>query len=202
MLVDNPYYYRMRGQTVGPLSIEQIQQRVATGRLGKRTAVSRDGQSWRVAEEFPELFADLSPPFGNPAPAGVQPAAEIWSFQSLEGRRGEGDADTIRQMVQMGELTHDDRVWRVGMQKWLPIGAVPALSGRSTPEKTRSKYIAAILAFFLGGLGIHHFYLGNTGLGIIYLLFCWTLIPAIVALVEGIVFLVIPEPDFDSRYNS
>ena len=41
-----------------------------------------------------------------------------------------------------------------------------------------------LLTLFLGGIGAHHFYLGKVGLGVLYLLFCWTLIPAIVALIE------------------
>ena len=41
-----------------------------------------------------------------------------------------------------------------------------------------------LLALFLGGIGAHHFYLGSIGLGILYLLLCWTFIPGVVALVE------------------
>lgn len=44
--------------------------------------------------------------------------------------------------------------------------------------------VAILLAVFLGGFGAHHFYLGRVGLGVLYLCFCWTLIPSIVALVE------------------
>ncbi|MGM9508565.1 TM2 domain-containing protein [Larkinella sp. GY13] len=36
----------------------------------------------------------------------------------------------------------------------------------------KSKSTAALLAFFLGGLGIHKFYLRQTGWGVAYLLFC------------------------------
>jgi len=43
---------------------------------------------------------------------------------------------------------------------------------------------AILLALFLGGVGAHHFYLGRSGLGILYLLFCWTLIPSFLALIE------------------
>jgi TM2 domain-containing membrane protein YozV len=46
---------------------------------------------------------------------------------------------------------------------------------------------AVLLALFLGGLGIHKFYLGQTGLGILYLLFCWTGIPYIVGWFEAFV---------------
>lgn len=43
---------------------------------------------------------------------------------------------------------------------------------------------ALLLTLFLGGLGAHHFYMGNAGLGVLYLLFCWTFVPVIVALIE------------------
>ena len=47
----------------------------------------------------------------------------------------------------------------------------------------KSRILAAVLAIFLGGLGIHKFYMGKIGWGVVYLLFCWTGVPAIVALV-------------------
>jgi TM2 domain-containing membrane protein YozV len=41
-----------------------------------------------------------------------------------------------------------------------------------------------LLALFLGGIGGHHFYLGNNGVGVLYALFFWTFIPAIAATIE------------------
>lgn len=52
-------------------------------------------------------------------------------------------------------------------------------------NEKKSVGVAVLLALFLGGLGIHKFYLGKTSLGIIYLLFFWTLIPGIIALIEA-----------------
>lgn len=44
---------------------------------------------------------------------------------------------------------------------------------------------AVVLALLLGGLGAHKFYLGQMGLGILYLVFSWTGIPSIVAFIEA-----------------
>ena len=48
----------------------------------------------------------------------------------------------------------------------------------------KSDVVAILLAFFLGSFGAHRFYLRQNGWGILYLLFCWTLIPHLVSLVE------------------
>jgi TM2 domain-containing membrane protein YozV/ribosomal protein L40E len=66
----------------------------------------------------------------------------------------------------------------------------------------KSKLAAALFALLLGGLGIHKFYLGQVKWGILYLLFCWTLIPAVVGFIEGIVLLVMSEQDFNAKYGN
>lgn len=65
----------------------------------------------------------------------------------------------------------------------------------------KNKSTAAILAFFLGGIGVHRFYLGQGGLGILYLIFCWTFVPAIIAFVDFIIFLTMDENKFNAKYN-
>ncbi|WP_353147972.1 TM2 domain-containing protein [Chryseobacterium sp.] len=65
----------------------------------------------------------------------------------------------------------------------------------------KSKFTAAILAFFLGGLGIHRFYLGQTTMGILYLVFCWTFIPALIAFIDFFIFIFMSEDRFNYKYN-
>ena len=65
----------------------------------------------------------------------------------------------------------------------------------------KSKITAGLLAIFLGGIGIHHFYLRHVGLGILYILFCWTFIPWLVGLIEGIIYLCMNNQEFDMKYN-
>ena len=45
--------------------------------------------------------------------------------------------------------------------------------------------VGVLLAVFLGSFGAHRFYLGQNGIAIIYILFCWTLVPHVVALIEA-----------------
>lgn len=66
----------------------------------------------------------------------------------------------------------------------------------------KQKFVAGLLALFLGGLGIHKFYLGKGGQGLIYILFCWTFIPAFLGLIEGLNYLTMSQQVFDERYNN
>jgi TM2 domain-containing membrane protein YozV len=74
----------------------------------------------------------------------------------------------------------------------------------STPTFQRpmkSRGAAILLALLLGGLGGHKFYLNRTGQGILYLIFCWTFIPGIIAFVEAIVYACTSEEAFHYKYG-
>lgn len=65
----------------------------------------------------------------------------------------------------------------------------------------KDKTTAAILAFFLGGVGAHKFYLGRAGTGLLYLVFCWTLIPGFLALIDFLILALMDQEEFHRRYN-
>ncbi len=65
----------------------------------------------------------------------------------------------------------------------------------------KSKVVAGVLGILLGGLGIHKFYMGKIGMGILYLVFCWTYIPAIVGFVEGIIYLCSNDENFQLKHH-
>ncbi len=58
---------------------------------------------------------------------------------------------------------------------------------QGTALKAVNKLTYCLLAFFVGGIGIHKFYAGKTTAGILYIVFCWTLIPSFIAFVEFII---------------
>ena len=60
------------------------------------------------------------------------------------------------------------------------------------PRKAVNKVAYCLLALFLGGFGGHKFYAGKIGMGFVYLIFCWTYIPSIIAFIEFIIALCKP----------
>lgn len=69
----------------------------------------------------------------------------------------------------------------------------------STPVKSR--FVAILLAFFLGHFGVHYFYLGKKVYGIISLALCFTGISTIAAIVETVLFLFSSNEKLEKRFN-
>tara|TARA_R110001606_G_scaffold345151_3_gene493972 strand:- start:665 stop:961 length:297 start_codon:yes stop_codon:yes gene_type:complete len=67
-------------------------------------------------------------------------------------------------------------------------------------KHSKNKVVAGFLALFLGGLGIHRFYLGQWW-GLFYLLFIWTFIPAIISFVEAIIFFCSDDIEWERKYG-
>jgi len=74
------------------------------------------------------------------------------------------------------------------------------MGGRMVPIK--SKVTAGLLAIFLGGFGVHKFYLGKPLMGLLYLVLCWTYVPSIIALIEGIIYLTKSDEAFAAKYGA
>lgn len=69
------------------------------------------------------------------------------------------------------------------------------------PVPVKNKLVAALLAIFLGGIGIQHFYLGKTLFGVLSLVFFWTYVPAIIGLVQGVLILISSDEKFQNTYK-
>ena len=66
----------------------------------------------------------------------------------------------------------------------------------------KSQSLATVLAAFVGGIGIHRFYLRSPVTGVFYILFCWTGIPGLIALVETFVYAFMSQQSWARKYNN
>lgn len=64
----------------------------------------------------------------------------------------------------------------------------------------RNKTVTALLALFFGWLGVHRFYLGQPGRGILYI--CLIGVSMILGIIDAIYFLNMDEEEFNRKYNS
>lgn len=60
-----------------------------------------------------------------------------------------------------------------------------------------NKVIYVILAFLLGWIGVHKFYANQVFQGVLHIIFFWTGIPYIVAIISGIITIFFKKADSD-----
>ncbi len=65
----------------------------------------------------------------------------------------------------------------------------------------KSRKTAGWLALLAGGLGAHHFYLGNYVWGALYLIFVWTAVPTVLALIDAIRYFNMSDKEFEIKYR-
>ncbi|MFQ2040279.1 TM2 domain-containing protein [Aeromonas sp. s11] len=98
-------------------------------------------------------------------------------------------------------LPIDAAAWPIREQASVPASTQPAPAGGTVHHRGKRKVLMALLVFFGGGIGLHKFYAGNWGWGLIYLAACTTGIPVLLSLVEFIKVLCLSQEEFDKRYN-
>lgn len=67
--------------------------------------------------------------------------------------------------------------------------------------RIKDRLAAGLLAIIGGWFGLHKFYTGKKLLGVIYFLFSWSVLPAIIGIIEGILYLLMTDEEFDRKYN-
>lgn len=122
--------------------------------------------------------------------ASVCPDCGVNQQTTLEGGHGDRGPDE-KYCVNCGTLINRQA-------EICPDCGVPQPGTGSSADN--DQVVAGILAILVGGLGVHKFYQGNMRNGVIYLCLCWTMIPALLGLIEGILMLVADEREYDEKY--
>lgn len=135
----------------------------------------------------------MTNPYDNPF--GDQGGVDPFSQQGQQGQPGQspyGQADYGQAGYQQGfpqPGANGPAYGQVQPYGQQPMQPMQAYGANGLPRAPKSKILAAVLAFFLGGLGVHNFYLGNTSRGVTQLVL--TVIGWVTSiLLIGFVFLV------------
>jgi hypothetical protein len=152
--------------------------------------------------------------------ASLNDIVKDW-FYTVDGNQlGPVTAKELSGLIRHGALNRASPVWKPGMSQWVAVGYLPDfvelvaeaplrngsgvrdVSPNLSGSGEKSKLVAVLLAILLGGLGIHHFYLGNTLRGIIVLAITFTTLGLgwIVALFEAILIAFSSSERFRSRW--
>ena len=112
----------------------------------------------------------------------------------------------------------------MGMQN-MPNMGMPQMSNQqininivpTIKKSKKNKILAGVLAILFGGLGVHKFYLGKYGLGVLYALFPFfstlialatdseaifmlSFLPSFVSFIEGLMYIFMSNEDFQKKY--
>ncbi len=101
-------------------------------------------------------------------------------------------------------LTRHDRKYQQAIKEAQKVQGRKAklLEAASAPcPGGKRRLIACLLAVLLGNFGAHKFYLGERDAGFVYLLFCWTLLPWLIALFEAVHYSQMSMVTFNLSYN-
>jgi GYF domain 2 len=161
ILVEEQLFVRIRGHVQGPYQMDKLRSLVKRGQLSRMHEVSSDGNIWKQASEFPELFktssmktvADHAISSGaNNSPQSDVPELEppvagprgSWYYATGGVQCGPVNLDELRTMIRTGSVQQDDLVWTEGMNEWRPARTQSGLalaspgntffSGPSRPE--------------------------------------------------------------------
>lgn len=144
---DRPFYYRVRGRTLGPVPLRQIRQLAQRAQIGRTTDISRDGVQWGKAGDWPEIFevpAGADPGSGGgfggdqglsiAEPAVPALASGNWYYAVGGVQQGPVDLATLQRMVASGHVGPADHVFAEGGTDWMLVSSVPQLATMAVPS--------------------------------------------------------------------
>ena len=117
--------------------------------------------------------------------------------------------EQYKELLELGIISEEEYRNLRSAQVLAPPKQSPVVTPRASnsTQSTKNKTTAGLLGIFLGGLGVHKFYLGYTTAGIIMLVvtlvvcfFVFLPIMAVIGLVEGIIYLTKTDEEFQEIY--
>jgi hypothetical protein len=121
------YYYRKLGRALGPYELRYMRQLAKKAQVNANSDVSTDGTQWLKGRDFPEIFAE---------PEVVGPKPELWHFTINGAQQTPVPLETLRQMVEAGQVSLTDMAWSESLQgEWRQISTYAELLPPGPPRE-------------------------------------------------------------------
>jgi len=143
--VEDQLYVRIRGRVQGPFDKEKLRALVKRGQLSRMHEVSPDGNDWKQASEYQELFAteakqgiqesELTAEDGQPIGQEA-----VWYYSVNGVQAGPVTFEQLQAQASPGHLSSDDLVWKEGMKEWVSGATVPGLLFGTAPRVEESPF--------------------------------------------------------------
>lgn len=171
---------------------------LATAKKYQMAIVKAGGQCELREHGEPASPVDSPSPVATRAPLAVAPIETNTPIQAAGLTALETSSPYATPQAQVEEPSHF--CIKCGTALYSGMTHCPNCYTQQPRTRRKSKVTAGFLAFFLGGLGVHRFYLGQWW-GIFYLLFALTGIPGVIALIEAFVFWFTPRERWERKYG-
>ena len=133
------FFYQERGQTMGPITIEEMRSRIRQGELRPFDLIYREGEkNWRMAFEHPDVrdgFKGLERRAlkGRPWVCLRRKKQEGFDFVTA----GPFAEEEVREHIRAGKLSYNDYAWQEGFTEWRRLGSLPEFNDRAAlpPEE-------------------------------------------------------------------
>lgn len=183
------WFALVEGREVGPLTDAQLRSLAAKGDLQPYDSVRRGRETqWILAKNVKGLFGI------SRSGETIQTGNTLDGMQSGEVRMSQGSQQQSKNLAS-------------NLCRCPDCSSSISAAASNCPKCGRpffrpDRYLAIALALFLGGIGAHKFYLRQSNQAVFYLLFFWTIIPAIVGFIEGFQYLSMSDEEFVTAHGS
>lgn len=133
---DDFFFYQEDGQTMGPVSSDEVKERIRKGRIRLFDLILREGEaSWRMALEHGEFkteFKEKSKSALRERPWVCLQRKSPDGFDFIT--TGPFSEEEVREGLLAGRVSYSDYAWRSGYSEWRRIGLVEDFNPRLKRE--------------------------------------------------------------------
>lgn len=135
----NWFFHQEKGNTLGPITLEEMKSRIRQGRIRLFDLVYREGEpGWRMALEHPDLRGEFKSSTVKTLVDRPWVCLQRKSETGFEfGTSGPFSTEDIRLSLQEGVISYSDYVWRDGFGEWKRIGALEDFNRRLAEVRER-----------------------------------------------------------------